>query len=67
MLVATHVVCAWRVAVRRYQRTERRQIEPKNRDPPAGAIIVDSETWRGANYRPTFGWIDNCEASIPVL
>jgi hypothetical protein len=26
MLVATHVVCAWRLVVRRYQRTERCQI-----------------------------------------
>jgi hypothetical protein len=33
------------------------QFELKTRDPPAGAIVVDSETWQGANY-PAHLWRD---------
>jgi hypothetical protein len=35
------------------------QFELKTRDPPAGAIVVDSETWQGANIGPPFGWTNN--------
>jgi hypothetical protein len=35
------------------------QFELKTRDPPAGPIVVDSETWQGANIGPPFGWTNN--------